>query len=195
MKELAELDKQLFLKINGDWKNQFFDLVMPFLRQPYFWVPVYIFFLVLVLVNFQRRGWLWVVFLGATASLSDIISSRFIKPAFMRVRPCNEPDLFGQVNLMVIRCGGNGSFTSSHAANHFALSMFIFITLKPYIGNWAYLLFIWAAIVSYAQVYVGVHYPGDVLGGAFLGSAIGYIMAGAFSYSSGKLLHPIGPGA
>lgn len=181
MKQLSELDRQLFLKINQDWQNAFFDFIMPFLRQPYFWVPVYMFFLVLILINFRRSGWLWVVFLSATASLSDIISSRFIKPAFMRIRPCNEPELLGQVNLLVIRCGGNGSFTSSHATNHFALAMFIFITLKPYLGNWAYLLFLWAGLVCYAQVYVGVHYPGDVLGGALLGSGIGYVLAGAYS--------------
>lgn len=69
---------------------------------------------------------------------------------------------------------GNGSFTSSHAANHFGLAMFLYATLKNYLGKWMLLFFVWAFFICYAQVYVGVHYPFDILGGAVLGCLIGY---------------------
>ena len=63
---------------------------------------------------------------------------------------------------------------SSHAANHFAMAMFIYSTLKNYIGKWLGLLFVWAFFIAYAQVYVGVHYPIDVICGGLFGSVIGY---------------------
>jgi undecaprenyl-diphosphatase len=74
----------------------------------------------------------------------------------------------------------SGSFTSSHAANHFGLAMFSFLTLRPQIGKWAWLFFLWAAAIGYAQVYVGVHYPTDIIGGAVLGMLAGLLSGGFF---------------
>ena len=87
----------------------------------------------------------------------------------------------GKARLLLNHCPGSGSFTSSHAANHFGLAFFIYLTLKPYLKKWGYLFFLWAATVSYAQVYIGVHYPIDVISGALLGSAIGYFTSLQFN--------------
>lgn len=176
MRELLRLDSRLFLLINKEGQNGFFDAVMPFVRQPFTWLPVYLFFLVFALLNIRRTGWLWVLAVACTAAITDLISSSIIKPFFQRPRPCRAADIMEQVHLLA-NCGGNGSFTSSHASNHFGMAMFIFLTLHPYIGRWGYLLFAWAALICYAQVYVGVHYPGDVLGGALLGCMVGGTMA------------------
>ena len=81
------------------------------------------------------------------------------------------------VRMIVNHCSGGNSFPSSHATNHFGAAVFFFCTLKPYIKNYGWLFFFWAATISYAQVYVGVHYPTDVIGGAIIGSIVGYLMA------------------
>jgi len=80
-----------------------------------------------------------------------------------------------------VYCPGSGSFTSSHATNHFGLATFIFFTMRTYFKNWAYLFFVWAAIISYGQVYVGIHYPLDVIGGAVLGWGIGLLTSFIFN--------------
>jgi undecaprenyl-diphosphatase len=83
--------------------------------------------------------------------------------------------------LLLEYCSGSGSFTSSHAANHFGLAMFMFLSLKKWLGWPRYLFFIWAFLVSYAQMYVGVHYPTDILGGAIIGLIIGGISGNYFN--------------
>jgi undecaprenyl-diphosphatase len=108
-------------------------------------------------------------------ALTDQISSSFFKPFFHRLRPCADPTLMHQSRLLLDHCSGGFSFTSSHAANHFGLAMFIVMTLQPLLKNYRYLFLIWAAIISYAQVYVGVHFPLDVFAGAIIGIAVGYL--------------------
>jgi membrane-associated phospholipid phosphatase len=91
------------------------------------------------------------------------------------------------VRLLANYCGSNGSFTSSHAANHFGLAMFFYITAKHISPKYCFLFFIWAAIISMSQVYAGVHYPTDIIGGAMLGMVVGGCMASFHNYKYGKL--------
>jgi undecaprenyl-diphosphatase len=101
--------------------------------------------------------------------LSDYVSSTLIKENFIRIRPCSDPFLAGNIRFLVAYCPQSSSFTSSHAVNHFAAAMFIFTTFKKSVSDkWA-LLFLWAAAISYAQVYVGVHFPFDIFCGAIVG--------------------------
>jgi membrane-associated phospholipid phosphatase len=169
---IEHLDYYLFSKLNGEWHNSFFDSVIPFIREPYVWLPFYI---------FLKKGWYWVLFFILNAMLSDFISSTLIKDNFIRLRPCHDPSLADKVRFLVSYCPVSSSFTSSHAANHFAATMFIFTTFKKTISpNWAW-LFLWALFVAYAQVYVGVHFPLDVFCGAIVGLIIGYIPAKIFN--------------
>lgn len=187
MKSIIDIDKWLFIKINKQGANYLFDQVMPFLREAMVWVPLYLFLVLFVVMNFARKGAVLIIYVAAITAAADILSSRFIKPFFARPRPCADPDFSPEVRFLANYCGTNGSFTSSHAVNHFAIAMFFFIVLKKVWGNWCYLFFLWAAAISYAQVYVGVHYPFDVLGGAIVGMTLGWIGASIFSRTTGEL--------
>ena len=182
--KLEEWDQWLFIQINNNQSNSFFDSLMPFMRSAYFWVPLYLFLLVFVTTNFKRGLWWFVIFI-CTVSLCDMTSSKLVKEAFDRLRPCEDPDFFLYVRLLVDRCSGAPSFTSSHAANHFGMATFIFITLRPVIKNWVWMGILWAAIICYAQVYVGVHYPFDVLGGAVIGLLFGWLLGRFFNKQFG----------
>lgn len=178
---LKELDQTLFFKINGAWTHSFFDTVLPFVREPTVWVPFYFFLSIFVLVNFRVNGWLWIMFLMLTAMVSDYTSSSIIKEWFPRLRPCRDPDIAHQVRFLVSYCPVSSSFVSSHAVNHFAISTFIFVTFKDAISKkWA-LVYIWAVMICYAQVYVGVHFPLDVTAGAIIGILFGYISSMLFN--------------
>ena len=117
-----------------------------------------------------------ILYLILTVFITDQLSSSIIKPFFERLRPCKDLVMIEHVRLL-IKCGSGYSFTSSHAMNHFGVAFFLGIILWR-LSRWVLpAAFLWAAIVSYAQVYVGVHYPFDVIGGGLIGLIIGSIMA------------------
>jgi undecaprenyl-diphosphatase len=91
------------------------------------------------------------------------------------------------MRLLLEHCSGGFSFTSSHATNHFGFAMFVFLTTKDVFGKWGRWLFVWAATISYGQVYVGVHYPVDILFGALLGICIGTLTAGYYNRKIGPI--------
>jgi undecaprenyl-diphosphatase len=189
---LLTFDKWLFIYINTWWTNSFFDSILPLCREASIWLPVYLFLMVFALLNFGAKAWPWILLILVTFTLTDQISSSVIKPMVGRLRPCRDPDFSQYVRLLINHCTGAGSFTSSHATNHFGAAVFISVTLKEYFKNWRYLFFIWAALVSYSQVYVGIHYPSDVIGGAILGSLIGYATGSFFNRNIG-LSNPPAP--
>lgn len=187
MKSIVSFDKWLFTKINRDWSNLFFDTIMPYMRNPKFWIPLYIFLIAFAIVRFPKKALVWIVSFAAAVATSDIISSHVIKPLIGRPRPCNDPELAQSLRMLAEYCGQNGSFTSSHAANHFTIAAFLFITLKPLWGKYAGLFFLWAALISYAQVYVGVHFPLDIIGGTILGLLIGTFFGKLFNRKTGTI--------
>jgi membrane-associated phospholipid phosphatase len=176
LQHLLHFDYWLFGKINQQWTNPFLDNFLPYVREAEIWVPFYLFLLVYSTLNFGKKGWWWSAALIMTAIASDLVSSSFIKNTIIRLRPCHEPLMADTIRLLVPYCPGSSSFTSSHACNHFALSVFIFLTLKN-VSRWWVLIFFWAIVICYAQVYVGVHYPLDILGGTIVGCFIGYGMS------------------
>ncbi len=186
-KKFISLDKDLFSIVNQKYTNSFFDILMPIVREPMVWIPFYLFLVIWSLLNFGRKGLYWILFLGSTAGVTDLISSKIIKPLIGRIRPCNDIELAETIRILVTHCGQNGSFTSSHAANHFGLAMFLFVTLHKIMGHSAYLFFLWAGLISYAQVYVGVHFPFDIIGGAILGCLIGHASGRFFNNKLGGL--------
>lgn len=181
LNELKNCDRWLFTKINQDWTTPFLDTIFPFWREAMTWIPLYLFLLLFVLINFGKKAWPWIIGLVLTVTITDQISSHILKPLVDRPRPCHDLLLADHIRLLLNYCSDSRSFTSSHAANHFGVGIFIFYTMKPYFKNWSYLFLLWAATVSYGQIYIGVHYPLDVLFGALLGSGIGYLMSSFFN--------------
>ena len=186
---IQRIDQHLLELVNKSWSHAWLDGIVPWFRYQQFWYPLYLFLLVFMLTNFGKKAWWWVAGFVITVSASDSINSRLVKALFERTRPCNDPDVLPYITLRVTHCAGGYSFTSTHAANHFAMAMFVFLTLVPLFGaRRLWWVFVWAALVAYAQVYVGVHYPFDVIGGALVGLLIGGITGWWI-----RKIHPLQP--
>lgn len=172
--ELQQFDMELFLKINVGLSNGFFDWLMPMLRNRFFWAPLYLFIIVFSITDYKKRGYYIVFMLLMAATLGDVTSSKIIKKTFKRTRPCNEVTLNGKM-ISKIACGTGFSFPSSHATTHFAMATFL---IGIFYERWKPVLplaLLWAISVCFAQIYVGVHYPIDILAGTVLGMVIGLI--------------------
>ena len=184
---LNDADRWLFFRINTGFTHPFFDNLFPWWREANAWIPLYLFLMVFMIINFKQKAFIWILFVVITLTLTDQINSTFIKNWVARPRPCQDELIFSQVRLLLNHCSGGYSFPSSHATNHFGFAMFVFLTLKPVLKKWGYLFFVWAASICYGQVYVGVHYPSDVFCGAILGMGIGYLTAQFFIRKTGAL--------
>lgn len=162
-------DKELFIAIHDGWSTSFLDTIMPYFRNPVFWIPVYLFLLYFCVKKYGLQGLLWILAMLVVFGITDFTSASIFKPYFGRLRPCNEPSLQEFIHNLV-SCGSGKSFPSSHSSNHFGISLFIIFTLGRTFKwmNWPAM--IWAVIVVIAQVYVGVHYPLDIVGGLLVGA-------------------------
>jgi undecaprenyl-diphosphatase len=184
--QLDQWDKSLFKVLNSQLTNPFFDAVLPYFRDSVFWAPLYLFVVAFIALNYGKKGWWWSFGFLFTVAVADMISSRVFKEGFERLRPCQDPFFMDQVRLLLKSCSGSYSFTSSHAANHFGMATFASVTLYPSFKRWIYLWYLWAFFISYAQVYVGVHYPLDVLGGAMVGVLAGLLTSSVFNKQVGS---------
>lgn len=180
LEQLQEWDYLWFFSVHLEWIHPVMDVLAPLLRNPLFWAPLYLFLLFFAIINYGKRGFYWCAFYLMTFGIGDFTAAKIFKPFFARVRPCND-DLFADIVRNLVQCGGGYSFPSNHATNHFAMSLFIIVTLGRRNPLVWFLCILWAASVSYAQVYVGVHYPMDVIGGALYGSFIGVLMGVIFN--------------
>lgn len=188
LENILQFDQIIFSFINQEIANPVLDFLMPYWREKTTWIPLYLLILILAFLKFHwKKALLFVILLAGTLGVGDQISSKVIKKSIERIRPCNDLEFKSEVHLLV-PCGSGYSFTSSHATNHFAIALFIALALFPNKRLWQILLFFWAGIVAFAQVYVGVHYPLDVLAGAFLGMLIGWGMWYLFRFLSEKML-------
>lgn len=111
--------------------------------------------------------------------------TRVFKHVFQRLRPCDDPMFASSVRLLLKYCAAGYSFISNHAANHFGLATFFYFTLRNYLPKWTWIAWLWAFAIGYAQIYVGIHFPLDVVGGAVLGILFGLAMAMFFNKKFG----------
>lgn len=179
IKNIQQFDVQLFLKIHRGLSNDFFDWFLPLMRNRFFWAPLYLFIFVYCLKTYQKKG--YYIFGGfiLTFAIGDLIASKIIKPLVGRVRPCNDINLVNEI-IHRVQCGSGYSFPSTHATNHFGLAVFLICIFYP---KWKGILPIalaWAFIVSFAQIYVGVHYPVDTFFGMLIGITVGLFTGNYF---------------
>jgi len=172
---ILQLDTKLFEFINQGLSNQFFDGLIPWFRNRYFWVPLYVFLAFLCLSEFGRKSYVILLTAILVVVFCDQISSSILKPTVKRERPCNSEML--QENIKILApCRNSFSFTSSHATNHFGIATFFALVFGLRVGKIRYLLYAWAGLVSLSQVYVGLHYPFDILCGAIVGILIASLL-------------------
>lgn len=172
LEQIIQFDQELFLLINRGLGNTVFDWLLPILRNPFTWSPLYLFLIIFFIKHYGKTGILIVACTLITFGISDATSSHLIKKSVKRVRPCNDVVFKSEVTLRA-RCGSGFSFTSSHATNHFAMAMFWIVLFRRKWRHALWLCLIWAISISFSQIYVGVHYPLDILSGAILGTLIG----------------------
>lgn len=175
---LEKLDQDLFLFLNS-LHNSFFDVVMAIVTDKKPWIPFYGLIILFLFWRYGKGAFAIVVSIAITITLCDQFASGFCKPFFGRLRPCYNEEIDALVHL-VGGCGGEYSFISSHAANTFGLASFMYFLLRkdfPHV-KW---MFLWAAIVSYSRVYVGVHFPADIIVGGLSGFLWGFLVQKGYS--------------
>ncbi|PHS47438.1 MAG: phosphatase PAP2 family protein [Marinobacter sp.] len=183
---LNSADTAFFLLLNG-LNNELMDQLMVVISGKVEWIPLYIFLLILIGL---KVGWKNLIIVLPFVILLIVLTDQtsvMIKNLVERLRPCHNLLIMDQVHTVNQHCGGQFGFVSSHAANTFGLAVFVGILLKPFYKHIFLLLVIWAAVVSYSRIYLGVHYPSDIVLGGILGGLIGYIVHHLYSGQNGKI--------
>jgi len=185
---IEQIDRELFLWLNS-FHSPFFDTVFGLITHKLTWIPLYAFFLYLIIKKYKKQS-VWIIIGAALAVvLADQISVNAFKEVFQRYRPCHNLEIKNLVHIINNHCGGKYGFVSSHAANTFAIAVFMIKSLSFSRNFWKYALIFWAVLVSYSRIYVGVHYPADIVAGALLGVVCGYVAYKLAKWSMDKAKH------
>jgi undecaprenyl-diphosphatase len=164
---LIQLDQSLFLWLNS-LHASWVDPVMWWLSDKLIWIPLYLFILYLIIKKYEWKTVGILMSIALLIAATDQVSV-FIKYGVERFRPTHTESLKESIHTLNNYYGGAFGFVSSHAANSFALATITSFFLAPHYRHYRWMAFLWAALVSYSRIYLGVHFPGDILGGAILG--------------------------
>ena len=168
--QLINADIQLFTFLNS-LHASWLDPIMWWISARTPWIPFYVFLIVMMILRLKwKRGLIAIVSIVLVVIIADRFTSGFMKPYFERPRPSHEKRIRDKVHVLKDRNdheyrGGAYGFASSHSANAFGMAMFMFLLFR---GRWRW-MFVWAFVVAYSRIYLGVHYPGDILVGGLVG--------------------------
>jgi undecaprenyl-diphosphatase len=182
---LQHLDQQLLLFLNSH-NSPFWDTVMYTISGRVIWAPLYLAILLYLGFTYKRKFLVIILFIILAVTLADQFSVQLFKNVFHRLRPCHVPSLMGMVHLVKGECGGLYGFVSSHASNSFNVALLSLMFIKR---RWYTISIItWASVIGYSRIYLGVHYPGDVICGAMLGAFIGWGVYKLYELTDKKIL-------
>lgn len=182
MEEIIENDQELMIFLNNLGESRF-DNFWLLISDKWIWIPFYAILLIILAKSFKLRSFLFILlFIALGITVSDQLAGIF-KYGVARLRPINEPSLDGL--LREVKDGGQYGFYSAHASNTFFLASYLSVLLKKKYGWYPYSLFIWASVVAYSRVYLGVHYPLDILYGAL----VGFLLGGLFATLVQKIIY------
>jgi undecaprenyl-diphosphatase len=170
---LLDTDRALLYAING-WHSEGLDALHLWLSERFVWVPLYILLALLLVRLYKRTSIVALLLVAPMITATDQLASAVLKPSVQRLRPCHDPLVAPHLHRIGNYCGGEYGFVSSHAANTVALAVYVWLLT---VMQWRWLgplLLGWAGLVSLSRVYLGVHYPSDVLCGGLLGAVIAY---------------------
>ena len=173
MEQLLELDHELFLFLNN-LGSPAWDDFWNFITNKWSSIPLYAFLVYLIYRSFGVKGMAVTLLLVAVLiTITDQLANIF-KDGFERERPCRQEGVMEYARFVAVRCGKYGYF-SAHAASSAAVAVFLGFILKPYYYKLIYFLIVWCLMVAYSRIYVGVHYPLDILTGFIIGGSFGLL--------------------
>lgn len=187
---LSTIDRELFILIHSKFSSPGADWIFKTLRNALTWIPLYIFILFWIVRYHKKNAWQFIFLTLVVFAITDHTSAAIMKPYFQRLRPCFDPTLDEYIRV-VVTCGGKYGMPSTHASNHFGMASFWFFSIYWMSQRKWHWLWLWAFLIGYAQVYVGKHYPGDILVGALLGTTVGLLVA--LLFRRWRLRIPVNP--
>lgn len=171
---LDTVDTHFFLFLNS-LHSPYLDGAMYWMTKQKHWYPLFVIVAIAIVRSYRWRSILILVGVAVVITLCDQLTSSIMKPLFGRLRPTHDPEIMHLVHTVASYRGGQYSMASSHAADSLGAAVFLWLTVRGRV-RWIWIMFVWSGVFTYTRIYLGVHYPGDILVGGFVGIAIGYGM-------------------